>query len=189
MWIDWYARATARELVPPSRRVDAAYLRSTSDVIRLIEVEPQQNWHRGNARIMEHVAHRLHLAGTALFLTTGCITVLELVMIAVEHSHVWAGIHVIERPFAEAATFFCAVLPALGAAISGIRVQADFEDVSERSHGMARHLEGIANTLRDRQELDFASVSTLAQAAAETMLTDIADWRFVFRGKSLTLPS
>jgi hypothetical protein len=189
MWIDWYTRATARELVPPSRPVDQSYLRTAAQVIGAIEVEPQRDWHRGNSRIMERVAHRLHLAGTALFFTTGCITVAELIVIAIHRAHLVPDFEVFEHPFAEAATFFCAVLPALGAAISGIRVQADFEDVSERSHGMARHLDGIAKTLRDRRELDFSFVSNLAQSAAEVMLTDIADWRFVFRGKSLTLPS
>jgi predicted glycosyl hydrolase (DUF1957 family) len=68
-------------------------------------------------------------------------------------------------------------------------VQADFEDVSERSHGMARHLDEIATVLRERTAPDFAFVSNLAQATAETMLTDVADWRFVFRGKSLVLPT
>jgi hypothetical protein len=189
MWIDWYTRATARELVPPTRRVDKEFLQTAAQVIGKIEVEPQRDWHRGNARVMERVAHRLHGAGTALFFATGCVTLGELVIIVVERFDLWHAIHYIEKPYAQAATFFGAVLPALGAAISGIRVQADFEDVSERSHGMARHLDGIAKALREREDLDFSFVSNLAQTAAETMLTDIADWRFVFRGKSLTLPS
>jgi hypothetical protein len=54
---------------------------------------------------------------------------------------------------------------------------------------MARHLDGIAKALREREDLDFSFVSNLGRTAAETMLADIADWRFVFRGKSLTLPS
>ncbi|HTI86678.1 MAG TPA: DUF4231 domain-containing protein [Alphaproteobacteria bacterium] len=189
MWIDWYTRATARELVPPTRRVDEDYLRTAADVIGTIEVEPQRDWHRNNAKVMERVAHRLHAAGTSLFFATGCVTLGELIIIVVERLHLWDAVHYIDVPYAQSATFFGAVLPALGAAISGIRVQADFEDVSERSHGMARHLDGIAKALRERADLDFSFVSNLGQTAAETMLTDIADWRFVFRGKSLTLPS
>ena len=85
-------------------------------------------------------------------------------------------------------TWLTAVLPALGAAIFGIRVQGDFKNVAERSLRTAKALTQIRESLK-AGNLRWESLKGQTDNAAMVMLADLADWRIIFERRPLTLPA
>jgi hypothetical protein len=128
---------------------------------------------------MHMLDHRLHLIGTALFAVSilGCLVFVAAYLIAYD----WVR--------ANAATFIAlsAGLPALGAAIFGIRVQGDFGGSAERSAATAQDLVRIVEAI-EQPGLDLARTTDLVEAAAATMLADLGDWRLAYQQRRLELP-
>ncbi|MFO1187313.1 MAG: hypothetical protein U1E87_07595 [Alphaproteobacteria bacterium] len=88
--------------------------------------------------------------------------------------------------------FLCAFLPALGAAMSGIRVQGEFASTAERSEAMAARLSQLQGEIALEEkngETGLARLRSLIETTSETMLIEVVDWKFVFRGKPLSLPA
>jgi len=65
-WVDWLARAAARELGLPDAKVDHAYLTKVRDTVDIL-IADQIVYHRANAHRMHQIESRLHSAGEALF--------------------------------------------------------------------------------------------------------------------------
>jgi hypothetical protein len=88
-------------------------------------------------------------------------------------------------------TFFSAGLPALGAAVAGIRVHGDFEGATERSLTMLEQLTG----LKTDYERAIARGVTLNETGEMLILTagimseDLAVWQDLYGRKRLALPA
>jgi hypothetical protein len=88
-------------------------------------------------------------------------------------------------------TFLSAGLPALGAAVAGIRVHGDFEASVKRS---ARTLGQLAELSDDyagmsKGEADLDDTAELLIATARVLSEDIAAWQDLYGRKRLTLPA
>jgi hypothetical protein len=88
-------------------------------------------------------------------------------------------------------TFLSAGLPALGAAVAGIRVHGDFEASVRRS---ARTLDQLAElsdeyTSMTKGEADLDDTAELLIATARVLSEDIAAWQDLYGRKRLTLPA
>jgi hypothetical protein len=86
-------------------------------------------------------------------------------------------------------TVCAAVLPALGAAIYGIRSQGELQRIPKRSEAMSAELGIIQDALTRAGPV--LSSSTLGQAAeqvADIMTAEVLDWRIVFQERPLVLP-
>ena len=89
-----------------------------------------------------------------------------------------------------AVTLASAGLPALGAALYGIRAQGDYEASASRSEATARKLLAVRErVLAAREASDIAVLRDLFAEAAEIMQTDLSDWRQIYRHRPIALPA
>jgi hypothetical protein len=175
-WTDWYAQAEWRASGCPSGRLTDPD--ALTKAIIAEELTPQIEYNRASAHQMHLLDHRLHQAGMVLFLVSilSCLASIAVNLLA----HDFAQDH--------AALFIAASagLPALGGAIFGIRMQGDFGTTAERSLITAAKLTRIAEALA-QPGLSLARQTDLAEAAAATMLADLAEWRRAYERRTLQL--
>ncbi|WP_345864350.1 hypothetical protein [Sphingomonas qilianensis] len=172
-WIEWYARAQWRAAgCPTGRLTDATGL--TQAIVRE-ELEPQIRYNHGSGHQMHVLDHRLHQVGIMLFCLTILSCILSVVVNLISHAS-----HEVHLMFIVAS----AGLPTIGAAIFGIRMQGDFCSTAERSLITADDLTRIAKAL-DNPANSLARQTDLAEAAAATMLSDVAEWRRAYNLRTL----
>jgi hypothetical protein len=106
-----------------------------------------------------------------------------------QHPHTWPGYitHVL-TPWMLLCT---AGLPALGAALAGIRVHGDFESSEQRS---ALTIDSLTSLKADyeaamRREGDLDDTAERLIAASRVMSEDLAAWEELFGRKRLVLPA
>ncbi|MBS0480494.1 MAG: DUF4231 domain-containing protein, partial [Proteobacteria bacterium] len=132
-WVNWYARGTSRDLGLPSARVDAAYLRCVRDSLIAL-IDDQVAYLASDAERMHRLEHRLHTLGTVMFGLT-VVTCAGLLAFKAADAMVHS-LDVLAQPLTIAATIVSAALPAVGAAIYGIRMQGDFAGIAERNRAL-----------------------------------------------------
>lgn len=179
-WVSWYARAVEREIPLPNVVVSEAYLTAVRDAVSQSELKSQVSWNAHNAEAMEKAGHRLHIAGTLLFWATLaiCVNFLAIYFIDIEEA----------ETLRELTVFLTALFPAIGAALSAIRSQADFETVARRSHETARDLDELDQALA-REPPEFARLTDRIEKAVDVMMADNAEWHVLFRTRPLSLPA
>ncbi len=179
-WVSWYARAVEREIPVPNVAVTGDYLAAVRDAVTQTELKSQISWNTHNAHAMEEAGERLHIAGTLLFWATLAICVTFLILY-------FADTELAER-LRELTVFLTALFPAVGAALSAIRTQADFETVARRSHETARDLGSLEDAL-ERETPEFARLTDRIEKAVDVMMADNAEWHVLFRTRPLSLPA
>ena len=184
-WVGWYVRATARQVGLPTVCVDHAYLACVRSALADL-ISDQIAYLRGDAERMHRLEHRLHKLGGALFITTAAVCVFVLIFKLVAAF----GPNMIEhaaKPVGLAATIIGAALPAVGAAIYGIRMQGDFAGTSERSAGLAAQLTTL-NMVIESDALDFDTLTSRTKRAADLLTSDLATWLRTYHSRPLALP-
>lgn len=185
-WVRHVLRQTARTIGLPDAVADQGYLAEVrSGLMRLIEA--QIGYLGREARRMHHLEHRLHVLGTALFGTTALACIFAM---AVE-----AGLALTHRELSEAAmhvflvgmTMITAGLPALGAAIYGIRMQGEFASLSERAHDTLHRLQVLRHTLAE-DELTFDTLQRRIAHLTALLTSDLSDWHRTYHARPLALP-
>lgn len=181
-WVHWLARATARELGMPNATVDHAYLSNVhAATTRLID--DQINYHRTNAGRMHKLEHRLHRTGEILF---GATIVAGIVWVVFKLAG-WPMNFGGAVGLTEIVTALTAGMPALGAAIYGIRMQGDFAGIADRSEVTVVRLDRLRRALKD-DPLDYARLIARLRRLAEIMLADVEHWRTTYQARPLALP-
>lgn len=200
-WVQWYYQATMRELGLAPACATPDYLNAVKDLFLEEEISGQISYHERNASRMHRMEHSLHGLGELLFVATLLIvsgyllfTLADLMAGSGGHGHADGHDAPGFMPGSVKAwvMFLCAFLPALGAAMSGIRVQGEFASTAERSEAMAARLsqlQGEIATEEKNGESGLARLRSLIETTSETMLIEVVDWKFVFRGKPLSLPA
>ena len=93
--------------------------------------------------------------------------------------------------------FAGAGLPALAAAFAGVRYQGDFHRFSERAAQTARELQRVENELTafELRAPDasvcvepFAELRDIVIHLSDILLSDLEDWRFVYRARPTPEP-
>ena len=87
----------------------------------------------------------------------------------------------------EIVTALTAGMPALGAAIYGIRMQGDFAGIADRSEVTVVRLDRLRRALKD-DPLDYARLIARLRRLAEIMLADVEHWRTTYQARPLALP-
>jgi hypothetical protein len=181
-WVQWLARATARELGMPRATADAGYLANVRDAAIAL-IDNQVAYHRSNADRMRKLEHRLHSAGEVLFGGT----------IVACTAWIIAKLGGVPMAFSgglgltEIVTWLTAAMPALGSAFYGIRMQGDFAGVAYRSTVTVARLERLKRAL-ETDPLDYTRLIGRQRRLADIMLTDVAHWRTTYQARPLTLP-
>ena len=139
----------------------------------------------------------LHRLGIGCFLATFLILLLFLAgyavmgappLAAAGHAVCSDSLLLCAKPWV---TFLAAGLPALGAALAGIRVQGDFEGSRERSQAMLAALDRLAQDYRtaEGRRIDLEDTAKMLIATAEMMSEDLDAWQELYGRKRLTLPA
>lgn len=181
-WVRWYARATTRELGLPQAVVDEDYLARVRQAT-LSMIEDQGAYHHSNARQMHTLDQRLHRFGGVLFAATAwaCAIWIAARLLGLDTN---GGMRV---DLTITVTVLTAVLPAMGAALYGIRMQGDFNGVAERSQVTAARLDTLHRGLLE-DPLDFTRLQSRLHRLAEVMLADLSHWRTTYQARPLDLP-
>ena len=185
-WVDWYARATARDLGLPSVKVDHAYLTTVRNGLTSL-IDDQIAYLKIDAHRMHRLEHRLHNLGTILFAMTAIICVLLLAYKMADKIAGLATLDAVAYPFLTSTTIASAALPAIGAAIYGIRMQGDFAGIAERSAALADNL-GILRQVIDADDLSFDTLKRRVARATDLLTQDLARWLQTYHARPLTLP-
>ncbi|WP_150125007.1 hypothetical protein [Tsuneonella mangrovi] len=183
-WVAWCVRATAREVGLPSAHVDEAYLgRVREDLVELID--GQTDYMRTDASRMHRMDHRLHLLGTTLFGLTAlaCIFLLGIKAAGMVESNVE---HLADRATL-IVTILTAALPAVGAAIYGIRMQSDFAGIAQRNQELGEDLAALRRLIV-AEPLDFDILNLRTRRVTSLLTADLSDWLHTFHARPLALP-
>ncbi len=181
-WVSWLSRATARETGLPNVHADAAHLARVRDAALKL-ITDQMAYQHSNAGRMHKLEHRLHRAGEWLF---GGTIVACVGWIVAKLSGMPMGV-VGTVGVTEIVTFVTAVLPSMGAAIYGIRMQGDFAGVAFRAHMTATRLERLQRAMQT-DPLDYLRLDARLRNLADIMLTDVSSWRTTYQARPLALP-
>lgn len=184
-WIRWRVRAAARAIGVPPRKLGPAMLGKMREAL-LAVVADQLAYHRRTAHRMERIDHRTHLTGLVVFVVS--------IVVAVAHG--WHALHHTAPPpgvevstlAADLLTMFSVSLPAFGSAIYGIRLQANFAEMAQRSERMIVQLEWLERTVNNDAPHGELLTDRIRQLA-RMMLRDTQDWRLTFESRPLALPS
>ncbi|MXP27665.1 hypothetical protein GRI58_02365 [Porphyrobacter algicida] len=178
----WYARATARELGMFDGKIDRSHAaRVRGHTLALIG--DQIGYHRSNAARMDKMDHRIRHLGEWLFIGTigACLAWLLAKFTVGPHVGIF-GVDVTEL-----VTFLTALLPAIGGALYGIRMQGDFAGSAERSRAIHWRLERLANAI-ERDPRDYRGLSRRLKRLTEIMLAEVDQWRQLSEVRPLELP-
>ena len=181
-WVDWMARATARETGLPNARVDEGYLRAVREGTVQLIVD-QISYHRLNAARMHKLDHRLNLVGEVLF---GATVLACLGWITFKFGGLPMGGKG-KVGLTEFVTFATAAMPALASAIYGIRMQGDFGGAAFRSTVTVERLERLRQYM-SADPLEHGRLSVRLRSLADIMISDISNWRSTVKARPLTLP-
>jgi len=217
-WFLWYLRATIREIGLPNARLEETYQRVLLDAMDQHVIADEIAWHRENATTLHRMHAFLHDLGDGCFAWTarvliGFLTV-WLIWVALSACN-WAGdllarggssatadaldafatsweppIDNLLQWLKDVVTFFAAFLPALAAALAGIRETGDFRKISSRStKTTAALLELQQEVARARTNLALVQTGDILLSTARVLTEDLAAWQSVYGQKRLELPA
>ncbi|MGA9824628.1 MAG: hypothetical protein WBQ53_07275 [Methylocystis sp.] len=203
-WWLWYLRATMREIGPPDGQLDAAAIHAILWGTRTEELQPQREYHKGVVRVferIEHIIHRMELGIVTL-------TVLVLASFVVTVGWYWfdqartTGDYAFvfdegeDGPMAWVyqlkpwVSIIAAGLPAVGAALGGIKFTGEFRSTALRSTAMVNAIDDLEEhydaMLRGTK---FKDARRLLLSTASVLAEDINAFRAIFGQRNLTLPA
>lgn len=176
----------ARAIGLPDAQVDRAWCEAVRDALVALAAS-QQAYFTREAATMHRLEHRLHRAGSWLFLATAVVCIGFLGLEAA------IGLGLASLPEADLhhvavwVTIATAACPALGAAIYGIRMQGDFAGVAERSHAMEVHLAGLRAAMAD-EEPRFDRLLARSRRLTALLTEDLDNWTHAYEARPLVLP-
>ena len=171
-WVEWHAATVWRAIGCPSGRMDPAQLGAEK------EIEPQVAYHRKAAEKALSLDRRLEVFGTFVFalallssvvLLTGFLFAPEWVA----ENYNWF-------------TVLSAGLPAIGTAVAGIRLQGDHGASAARSQHTSLVLDKVRLRL-EAEERSLLRAADLAEQAAQTMLSDLNEWKLLAQQRGLSV--
>ena len=178
-WTHWYAAAIWRQMDSPRGILDHAAIRELSEAVIREQITPQANYHHTNAKRMHKLDHRLHEIGN--FLMGGVIASCFLYVVG------YFVLHELVVGMTNIFVVLTAGLPAIGAAIFGLRGHGEHLLTASRSSQTALSLEKNAARLRKTTRLE--PVANELQSTAAIMLADLNEWTLAYRERSLEVPA
>jgi len=142
-------------------------------------IDDQVSWYKKTSKRQR----RMHLcftrAGVSLFSIT-------LVVAGIEASQLAHFLPISFDSVPEILTSMAIILPAVGAALAGIRIHHEYLRNAERYDHMGMHLSSISERIREAK--DMKTLTRLLEEANEMMLRENQDWRVVFIFQKLEAP-
>lgn len=173
-WVAWHVRRVQRAAGLPNARLDPSSLHDVRENLRREWIGGQLRYHAANSAFHRRLDRRLAIFGFGSFVfTLGALAW----FIATDRDDI---------------RLFEAGLPALAAWCATIRGHAELERVARRSGAMAeglRHLqeELLAIPLSGGPAASRELVTT-AEGTADTLISEVLDWRVMLGSRRLELP-
>jgi hypothetical protein len=187
-WMYWHYLALRRGIGIVGGEFSPFYLDSVrSFLVSSTGIRGQIDHHENNAERMAKLDSRFRSIGGGLFVAAFVAACIALVILWKEthHRDVPISTEIIVGLVATAA-------PAFGAALAGIRTQAEFERVKKRSRAMLQTLQRICKELAPRADSDekisYAALNLIVAEAGQLMVDELLDWRIVFKDRPLPEP-
>lgn len=182
---------TAHRLGLPNVRVDGGYVACVRSSL-LTLIEEQIGYQRTSASMMHRLDHRLHRAGTILFALTAlsCVALLIFKLAKIStHAALLVGI---EPGVLAGAVLVSAGVPAIGAALYGIRMQGDFSGIAGRADALVENLtrlrDAVGAQAGESDAVAFDELRHIISRAADLMSSELAGWGMARGARPLTLP-
>jgi hypothetical protein len=195
-WVLWYIRATMRELGMPSAHLDQTFQSQLLNATSTYELNEQLGHHRENCLILERTNRALHVTGIGCFYATLVVLVMFLVgWLSLEVAENLSNAEAVElRQLLELAKHWTIVvaagLPALGAAISGIRIHGEFEGAAVRSKQTLSDLNMLSQRFSAVSKApDLADTREALIELARDLVEDLKAWQALYGRKRLMLPA
>lgn len=185
-WVGCYAHGTALEVGLPAGHADETYLRCCRDNL-LSLINDQVAYLVAGAHRMHGLEHRLHRLGTILFAATALICNGFLGFELLLHLRLGGGFEHLAHPLVIGVTMASAALPAIGAAIYGIRMQGDFASVAKHNETLGRHLTGLRAIIA-QDVLDFDTLRRRERLVTGLLTQYLTNWLETYDARPLTLP-
>ena len=174
----------ARLIGLPSARIDVAYLTATHESLVAL-LDDQIAYVEREAERMRRLEHRLHRVGGALFAITALVCA---AVLGIESAGMFLAYHSEGRHgLPLGMTVLSASLPAIGAAVYGIRMQGDFAGAAERNAALAAQLAQLRKIARE-DAATFDGLCRLIRRTAELLTADVSQWVRTTRARPLSLP-
>jgi hypothetical protein len=162
----------------PSGVVDHAMIEDLVEQVQVQQIDPQIAYHRVNAARMHLLDHRLHEIGNLLMGTVIAACVLYLCAYVLAHEYI--------KGMTSFFVFTTAGLPAVGAAVFGMRGHGEHLLAASRSTNTIAKLSGNKARLAEVDELE--EVTEELEKIAENMLDDLSEWNVAYRERTLQVP-
>lgn len=203
-WTSILVDRVAKRIGLPDAVIDNEYLGKLISAVRDFEIEPQLDYHTTNARRLYTINHVLHGAGDWCFYVTAALLGCFLTVYGLDQALQLAGHDTVIHSDHDAPAglvgvlygskvavgFLAALLPALGAALSGIRFTGEFETLAGRSEIMTLALLDLRKGYTDLLKApDFDRTASIVMETAATLSADIDDWKVLYTNKRLSLPA
>lgn len=178
-WTRWYAAAIWREMENPVGSIGDLETKWLVQQFTDHEIVPQAQYHRVNAARMKHLDHALHNVGNFLIgaVIAVCIIYLGGYLLA----------HDLAKSLTNPFIFLTAGLPAIGAAVFGLRGHGEHLLAASRSANSAVALEAAGARLA--QVSDPEDLARELDHSASIMLADLNEWTIAYRERSLEIPA
>lgn len=190
-WFLWYLRATVRELGLPHGVLDGTYQYALLTAVERHVVKDQLKYHQRNASTLSRMNDLLHKMIDGCFIMTLTILVLFFLIWPIGLRSVWLQdkINIYRGEIMHSMTFIAALLPALGAALAGIRDTGDFHGFAHRSVRTVTALKNVElDLITAKHVVSLDDTNSVLVATAEVLTEDLAAWQSLYSGKRLTLP-
>jgi hypothetical protein len=195
-WMYWHYLALRREIGIVGGEYSHAYLDSVRSFLNSKDgIRGQIDYHENNAERMEKLDARFvaltkSLFGVAIAAAVAAGILQALLLLCLLPESVAHSLAVLW--FTAAIAFLATASPTLGAALAGIRSQAEFERVKKRSRAMLHTLQRICKELDARdhhqEKLSLAALNLIVAEAGQLMVDELLDWRIVFKDRPLPEP-
>lgn len=192
VWPEHYARHALREAGLPRVSITRAYLRAALTGLIAPHVAAQRAYHAAKAQRLAAAHHNLDRLSERSF-QLAVAAAAGFLLIVAANALGWVD----DRPFsvlAKVFTFLGVALPTFGGCLAGIRFFGDFERFAAISRVTAAKLETVERRITlilraPDSALDYASVTALAHATDDIVVSEIENWQSVFEAKQITVPA
>jgi hypothetical protein len=191
-WTLWYLRATMREVGLPTARLDGTYQWRLLNATRAHEIDGQVEYHESNSKSAHAIEHLLYgLAEACFWITAAALALFLIVYLVSLPMHLGEPAQEELLTWSKRMIFLSAGLPALGAAVAGIRIHGDFEGSRLSSIATVAELKSLQGEYRSAmdREIDLDDTGDMLIRTARVMSEDLDAWQDLYGRKRLVLPA
>lgn len=188
LWVQSFVRAQVQQLPMINARMDQTYLRTAVQTLRDLEISEQLRFNRNTAQVQEHVHERLEHIEIGIF----ALLVITCVAFLIIYPANTFGLNEAQLKLAGSVmTFIGACVPAVGAALLGVRSQGEFGAYAQRCNDTAQQLEPVQQRadalLQTDATINFQDLVDLTDQTTAALAHDVNAWRTLYRRKQLTV--